>query len=338
MHWPGGSLPLSVGPDRTGAKGNALKPPLTDGTARQTAELRAQIEAELGRAAPGLLHDHAVAHYLAAFDALPPAAPYHHVPAAARRICDAIAARVGADALEAYQRLAILTLVERAWATPTRLTAELAALRAAHLARIVGAMTSPRKGFYRHGNDLFAKDFAVCRGKLVPAGVELVDLHSGVGRRTLLGGGIAQVLPGLAFFLGRAGGFKPFYEVHFDRRLIGDFDAAGYVTLYLRLARQMARDPAIRGVVSSSWWHDPALARISPELAFIGYHPENAGAKLLRIGENSAATADALRFAPTRAALHKRGEYRPQVWLLAWARRDILAWEKRQRKAHLDGV
>ena len=81
-----------------------------------------------------------------------------------------------------------------------------------------------------------------------------------------------------------------------------------------------------------------ALARISPELAFIGYHPENAGAKLLRIGENSAATADALRFAPTRAALHKRGEYRPQVWLLAWARRDILAWEKRQRKAHLDGV
>lgn len=252
------------------------------------------------------------------------------MPDAARDTCRRIAARAGAQGLEAYQRLAMLTLAERTRATPARLTAELVALRDVHLARIVGAMTSPRKRFYRHGNDLFAKDFAVCRGKLVPAGVELVDLHSGVGRRTLLGGGAARALPALAFFLGRAGGFKPFYEVHFDRRLIGDFDAEGYTRLYLRLAGQMALDPAIRGVVSSSWWHDPALARISPELGFIGRHPESAGAKLLRVGANAAATADALRFAPTRTALHQRGEYRPEVWLLAWARRDVLAWAERQ--------
>ncbi len=294
-------------------------------------ELRQPIETELQACAPGLTDDFPVTRYLAAFDALPTLAPYHRVPDEAHGIGAAIVARAGEAALEHYHRLAMLNLIERSLSRPDpRLTPEVSADRDRHFARMVSAMEAPRNRFYRLDNDLFAKDFALCRGKLVPCGVELADLHSGVSRRILLRGGPGQFLSGLGFLGIPIKGFRPFFETHFDRRLIDAFDAAGYVRLYRRLAGLMAREPAIRGVISSSWWHDPALARISPELDFIDREPLNAGARLFRVGEDSTATADATRFAPDRSALYKRGEYKPQVWMLVWARRDLLAWADRQ--------
>lgn len=280
----------------------------------------------LAQSAPDILLRFPVDRYLGFFAALPPIAPYHSVPAEARAFCDGIEASYGAGAVEDYHRLAMLQLTVQGADDPGVLTEDLHVLRRRYLARIVADMEAPRKGFYRHGNDRFAKDFAVCRGKLLPGGIELIDRCAGIGRRVLLSGGVRQFFSGLRFFRRRMGGFKPFYELHFDRRLVRDFNAEGYTRLYLRVADLLARNPQIGGVVSNSWWHDPRLAAISPELSFIGHHPENAGARILRGSENAAATADALRFAPQRAALHAKGEYRPCVHLLAWARRDVLAW------------
>lgn len=295
--------------------------------------LRERNEAELAALVPEALGDFPLRTYLAFFDALPAIAPYHAFPAPARDYCAEVEARGGRPALEAYNRLAMLGLIGRGVAplAKGRLSGEVRALLDLHLTRILDDMDSPRKGFYRHGNDLFAKDFAVCRGKLVPCGVELVDVCSGVGRRMLTQGGVRQFAVGTAFFLGRMGGFWPMYELHFDRRLIGEFNEAGYTALYLRLADLLAINPHVRGVVSNSWWHDPRLAEISPELAFIGHHPESAGARIFRGSETPAATADATRFAPRRTALYKAGEYCPRVHLLAWARRDVLAWAERYR-------
>lgn len=285
--------------------------------------LRALITARLAVRGVDVRHEWPVERYLALFDALPEIGPYHHVPNEALRFHAEITSRGGGLALEDYLRLAMLALIARA-------DGQCDQLHAASIARILGDIANPRKGFHRHGNDLFAKDFAVCRGKLVPCGVELVDRRSGVGRRVLASGGVQQLLCGLVFFA-QAGGFRPFYELHFDRRLIGEFDADGYRRLYLRLADMLIADPAARGVISSSWWHDPALARISPELGFIGHIPESHGARLLRVDASEAAIAGATRFAPLRTKLYKEGAYTPRTYLLVWARRDVLAWAARER-------
>lgn len=294
--------------------------------------VREDLEAQMRRRAGDLLNGFPVERYLGFFEALPASANYGFVPADASSFCTAIAARAGSDTLEAYHRLAMIrSITGRAPAPGQPLTAETSALLRTYLERVVTEMGSPRQGFYLHGNDRFAKDFAVCRGKLLPCGVEFVDRTSGVPRRTLLSGGLRQLVSSLGFFTTRAGGFRPFYELHFDRRSIRAFNEDGYAELYLRIADLLALDPEARGVMSSSWWHDPRLAAISPELAFIDRHPKGAGARLLFVEENRTAAADATRFAERRTTLHAQGLYRPRVYLLVWARQDILAWAQRYR-------
>lgn len=286
-------------------------------------ELRALITARLAALGVDWGDVWPVERYLAFFAALPEIGPYHHVPDAAQRFDAEITAQGGAAALADYLRLTMLELLEkRPWQSDP--------VQAEYFARVMGDIAHPRKGFHRHDNDLFAKDFAVCRGKLLPCGAELVDRRSGVGRRVLASGGVRQLLGGLGFFA-QAGGFRPFYELHFDRRLIGAFDADGYRRLYLRLADMLSADPEARGVISSSWWHDPALAKISPELGFIGQIPESHGARLLRVDASAVAIAGATRFAPLRTRLYREGAYTPQTYLLAWARRDVLAWAAGER-------
>lgn len=287
------------------------------------------IRAELAGAAPELLREFPVERAAAGFDALPRLAPYHAVPQDVAANSAAIQARHGVAVLEGFNRLLALHFIRRGTlASSIGLGDELAALREAELERIATDIERPRKGFHRLDRDPFAKDLAVCRGVLLPGGVELFAPAAGIGRRIVFEAGIAAAAPRLGFFLGRMGGFKPFCELHFDRRRIGEFNADGYAALYRRVAALLGCNPGIGGVVSSSWWHDPALREISPELGFIDAIPRAAGARVLRTRENEVATADALRFSPQRSARFAAGTWRPCVHLLAWPRRDVLSWAR----------
>jgi hypothetical protein len=296
--------------------------------------LREEIERDISERAEDVLEKFPVDQYLSFFDELSEFANYSSMPSKAASFCDAIAARTDAETLEAYLRLAMVILIaERTASLPERLTAETSELLLRYLDRVVKAIRSPRRGFYVHTNDQFVKDFAVCRGKLLPCDVELIDRCSGVPRRTLLRAGARQLVSTLAFHA-KMGGFRPFYELHFDRRSIRSFNEEGYVAMYLRIADMLVLNPEVKGLMSSSWWHDPRVAEVSPELAFIDRHPKSAGARLLFVEESERVTVDAIRFSERRATLHSQGLYQPRVYMLVWARRDILAWAERYRTQH----
>ncbi|MCW1402262.1 hypothetical protein OKA06_07960 [Novosphingobium sp. MW5] len=123
----------------------------------------------------------------------------------------------------------------------------------------------------------------------------------------------------------RCGGFRPFVELHFDRRDIDRFNAEGYTALYHNLAALLRANPSLRGVMSASWWHDPAL---SDAFDFVHNIPRQHGAAFFRVGEDAHAAADALRFSPERQQLHAQGRYRPAVWMMVWSCRDLLRWDE----------
>ncbi len=79
-------------------------------------------------------------------------------------------------------------------------------------------------------------------------------------------------------------------------------------------------------MVSTSWWFDPAVERISPELAFLARRPLRNGAARFRWVADEHVVADATRLSPTRRSLHEEGAYRPASYMIVWARRDLLAW------------
>lgn len=289
--------------------------------------------AEIAACDPSIISDFPVARYLRSFDVQPKLAPYHAVPVEAQAIAGSVLQRGGAAALEAYNRLVLLALIGRGSpGSSAVLTDELKGLLDAGINRILSDIAAPRKGFHLHSRDQFAKDFAVCRGRMIPGGVELIELAAGIGRSILFKGGLAEVPSRLYFFRFRMRGFRTFFALHFDRRMISEFNNAGFLGLHLRLADLLERNPRIGGVVSASWWHDPVLETISPELLLIDRNPRMGGARVMRMGEDDRAKADATRMSPHRAALCEQGLYRPCVHLLAWPRRDLLAWARRQRQ------
>jgi hypothetical protein len=115
----------------------------------------------------------------------------------------------------------------------------------------------------------------------------------------------------------RDGGYRPWFECHWDRRLLAFFTATEYDRFYCRVADLLESHPQAKGLLTSSWWFDPAVATISPALAFLSATPMANGAHRLRVGVHPVATKDALRFARDRSVLHAAGRYQPCVYMLA---------------------
>jgi hypothetical protein len=299
--------------------------------------LRTRAEVLRGDLITTIEHDHAhmqavhsVSAYIDAWDHAPPYSRYRSIPPKARETCSSIEQRWGRDGIELYHRLVIAQLVagfsDRA-AFQT-LPARVRECCARTLQRILGIAEKGRPGYFDHTNDLFAKDLAVCRGKLIPCGAELVDWQAGIPRRLLLKRGLRQFIRGAGYLGTKMHGFKPLYESHWDRRLIADFNAEGYRRFYLNVAELLHANPGVKGYMACGWWFDPALATISPELDFIGKIPLAHGAILLAAGAEGSTVQDALWLSRRRTELYKAGQYRPTGYVMLWSRADFLAWHQ----------
>src|SRR5690606_6627386 len=101
---------------------------------------------------------------------------------------------------------------------------------------------------------------------------------------------------------------------------------------YLRIAEMMEANPSVKALASPSWWFDPALREISPELAHLRAVPESGGARFIPAKSDHLLT-DSLAFSPKRKALYEAGAYKPKGLMMIWPRRALLAWAGRARRA-----
>lgn len=297
-------------------------PALADTDAVVLARVRAEV--------PNLLESYPLERYLALLDSEGGYGGYSRVPKSVESLCVEIQHRHGTRVLEDYHRLLLLTLVrdfdERL--VGRRYPPSVLALYRTYLAGIVARLHANPPGFYLHQNDLFAKDLAVCRQKLLPCGSQLVDTHSGVPRRLLGMGGVRQFLR-LSAFVGRTlGGWRPLYEMHMDPRLILEFNPSGWTRCYRRIADLLDLNPSVLGVFGISWWFDPQLDTVSPRLAFLRALPEANGARVFYQGVDAASTSSALANSRQRQDLYREGRYRPRNYFLIWSRDDLIKWSR----------
>jgi len=287
------------------------------------------IRDRLAAADRELLGNYPIAAYVAQFDEAARDFGYRHVPPSARKWVREIEAQAGAAALEDYHRLVLATLVlnRDRRDPPVQVPPSVSELVGRWLVRVLGQLEVP-DGYFRHENDLFAKDFAICRLRLLPCGSEHVDVMAGVARSTLLKGGAGQLWRGLRFFGARRQGFQSWLEGHWDRRLIREFTPEKYDRFYERVAELLEANPHLKGLAGATWWFDPALESLSPELVHLRRVPEENGAALFRIGADERATLDATFFSKERKAALDAGRYQPIVYLLAWGREDMIRWAR----------
>lgn len=276
---------------------------------------------------PSLFHRFPVEKYIDRLDATPSGASYRHITPEVEKFWKFVLDDYGHDALEAYNRVTMLVLIEKfeERSAERNYPDSIIACYRSSLERIERTIVESEFGAYSHTSDMFLKDFAICRQKAFPAGgAHIVDEYSGFSRAALIGGGVGQFFRLLYFLLFVSRGNWPFYVTHTHLSEIEDFGPEGRERCYTRIAEMLERHPEMKGMYSSSWFNDPALAEVSPQLAYLRKVPEENGAWVFRVGEDIG--GGSLVKSATRRKLYEDGKYNPTAYLLVWPRKKIIAW------------
>lgn len=297
----------------------------------QASDSLERLREQITRSYPDLLGQFPVAEYVSAMDRSDPLEGFGYAPPRNRKWCSNIETLFGSTVLEKYHKLVLAYLMTgyEDRVKDLKVPDAILGLIPATFRQILSQFDNAENNFYQHGNELFRKDLALCRLKLLPCGSEYIDVYSGIPRSIVFGDRLQQCMHCAGFFLRSGNGFRPWYESHWDRRLVRSFTAEDYDQCYLRIAAMLKLNPRIRGMMGSSWWFDPALDAISPNLRFLRKVPLEHGAQLFRVGSSEIATRAAIHLSAERQRLYASGHYRPTYYLLAWARHDMLEWANR---------
>lgn len=177
------------------------------------------------------------------------------------------------------------------------------------------------------------KDLALLAGRLVPVGAGVAAPHSGLARSTLWRGSWQQAIR-FSRLLWGSGGATRWLEIHTHTDSLSEFSADGWMQTYLRLARLLRANPSIRGVFRASWFLDPDLQAISPNLGYLAALPRSGGAALFYVEHDPSGTCGALQRSERRRHAFESGQYVPAIYLMAWPRRNLLDWSDGIPDAH----
>lgn len=129
------------------------------------------------------------------------------------------------------------------------------------------------------------------------------------------------------FDIGRMGGFAPFFELHLNdrrkNRLILLEKEAQFS--YCRVARSIEKQPAVRGLMMSSWLFCASTARVTPRLAWLREIPQSAGASLVDLG-SATPESGFLIGSEERRKMYEEGTYRPKIACVLWPRKSLIEW------------
>ena len=134
-------------------------------------------------------------------------------------------------------------------------------------------------------------------------------------------------LPRVAQYLFKLGGLGPVFVPHLnatrkDRAALLERETN---RSWYRMAQSMKRQPAVRGLVTSSWLHSPDTMRVSPHMTGFSRALLDHGALLIR---HHLADLDCGVFyrSPERKKLYDEGQFVPTHGLVIWPRKEMLAW------------
>ena len=178
-------------------------------------------------------------------------------------------------------------------------------------------------------SDVFLKEMGLASLRLYAGASSVIDPHAGLGRSLLWKGGLHR-LPGRALLFARAGGFRPYFEVHVHKLYLDEFNEEGRNECYRCCVDLYALHPANLGMIGGSWFYDPVVASVSPHLAYLRTVPESGGARVLFVSYDEQAARNATARSEKRRAMCAAGTYRPASWTLVWPKHAQTAWARRQ--------
>jgi hypothetical protein len=123
------------------------------------------------------------------------------------------------------------------------------------------------------------------------------------------------------------GGFAPAFFTHLDshRPNQGLLLERESLRSYHRIARSMAMQPAVKGLVTASWFHSPDTFAVSPHLAWVNDVFLQHGGYVFPLGPVDP-ECGVLHRSPERRQAYENGTFTPTEALVIWPRRAMLTW------------
>jgi len=178
--------------------------------------------------------------------------------------------------------------------------------------------------YYNHRSESFALDVKICSLRNIPVGGARIVEIRGVGLRPFYSGGVKQFFSYLYFILFKARGFSPYISEHIVPRNLRHFNEHEMNLSYRRIVELMKLNPRIKGFYCRSWFLDPKLEDISPNLGYLRKVPLQNGAKLFAAGSAKKDIRPALAMSAKRRRLYKEGKYLPTGYAYVWPRKEFL--------------
>ena len=195
--------------------------------------------------------------------------------------------------------------------------------------RIEKDLAARDDGHFDLGSHSVRCDFRIVGFGRIPVGVHHIEV-GGVPRRLVWSGGMTQILRASAV-LARAGGWAPFYVSHFSHGIkphafLLVYTPEAQIAWHRNVADCLRLNPDIRGLLATSWWYDPQLARVAPHLRFLREGSIAHGAIQLKSGSTEGARRFAVANSAERQKQYATGEYVPVSYAMVWTRDALLRW------------
>jgi hypothetical protein len=200
------------------------------------------------------------------------------------------------------------------------------------LARIQAEIGCKPPAHFSFANYRFKADMRILCAKRFPLGMYDLEV-SGIPRSLLF----RQRLNGavrLIRVIVEAGGFSPFFTQHVAPHRIALFNPDERQRFLLRVASLLRSRSEIRGLISTAWYNDPKIAKISPHLAYLCEGWSRWGQGVFRIGASHEATQDAIARSQTRRSLVEEGSYVPMAYMGIALREQLLRFASDVESRH----
>lgn len=309
---------------------------------------------------PGLLRKFPIAPYVAELQNNNPLFPYDPLSASLIGILDRIKSEFGSESIPLYHKISLCRLMRDFLANSHNdtLPPSVQQLYGLWFERVTQDFRTQPDSYYDIDRPLWPlrKDISVCSGRSIPVGGALVVERKLIARRTLIrrakqrqlknnpeatqdfrtartnpvdiltrlrNNPIARgIVQGVRRVLG---GYDLCYVIHTVERDIHDFNAEQMNVAYRNIAKLLESDEHVWGVYRISWFLDPAVGDISPDMDFLASVPLNNGAEFHNGGPCSDEDIrKATMLSPDRSRLYESGEYTPSKYFYFWPRKRII--------------
>ena len=293
-----------------------------------------EIENNINKINSNLLGNYPIEGYIDQVKKYPEYCSYTFISSDLKTTFEKIKITTNIEALQFYHKLAILNFIKISLdeLKKLRFTESILRLYKEWFETVIYDCKNQPNDYYDCNKDFFQKDLSICSLKLIPVGGAWALEKAKIGRRFLFTAGLKQFIKSSKFLLLKMKGFKPFYALHLIDRFIEKFNSSERVKCFIRIADLLEIHNEIRGIYGKSWFYDPEVARISPNLSYVRKSMLENGAEDFKIGSTQFDINNATSKSNIRKNLYCQGKYFPTAYYVIWPRKELITWAKNEKR------